>query len=196
MDKNELEKAFIEVRRAYRLIYLYQRRVLDLIEFIANRLNLTLQGGWSKFSEPAPVKTRVKLNRWSWDWITLYLYDFHFGKIKDNIYFSIILQSDSGYFESDTKDKLAISSFLSADKSSTRLFFVLAKGVWGCPIKNFLEDYLGKSDSCFEKKLETDKFWIGKSYDLTEFIEEDSTVLKLKDFTDYAKTKNIDLNFI
>ena len=123
MNKNEFEETLIEVRRAYRLIYLYQRRVLDLVNFIGNNLSVTFHSGWSKFSDPIGVQTRVNLKRWSWDWLQLYFYEFHFGEVREGIKFSLLLQSDSGFFEGDTGNKLEISKFLNAEESRTRLYF-------------------------------------------------------------------------
>jgi len=194
MNKNEFENTLIEVRKAYRLIYLYQRRVLDLVNFISSKLELNLHSGWSKFSNPAKINKRVKLTYWSWDWLMLYFYEFHFEKVRDNVSFSIILQSDSGFFESDSNDKLDISKFLSSEKSSTKLFFVLGKGVWGCPIESFLKDHLNNKETEFRKEVSDNKIWLAKSYDLTEFLDEKSTISIINDFLKYSESNGIKMN--
>jgi len=194
MNEYEFEKTLIEVRKSYRLIYLYQRRVLDLINFIGSKLALNFHSGWSKFSNPAKINTRAKLTYWSWDWLMLYFYEFHFGIVRDEIKFSIILQSDSGFFESDSKDKLDISKFLSSEKSSTKLYFVLGKGVWGCPIENFLKEHFKSEETEFRKEISNDKFWLAKSYNLTGFLNEKSTIKIINDFLKYSESNGIKMN--
>jgi len=193
MNKNEFEKTLSDVRKAYRLIYLYQRRVLDLVSFIGNKLSLNLHSGWSKFSKAASTNTRVNLSKWSWDWLTLYFYEFHFGVVKDDLRFSIFLQSDSGFFESDSDVKTDISKFIDADDSSTRLIFVCGNNVWGCPYRDFLRDGIKNNKYEFEKRINNDKIWIAKAYDLDEFLNEKSTIRIINDFIKYAENYKINL---
>ena len=61
MNKEEFKQTLVEVRRAYRLLYLYQRRTLDLIDFIGNEMSFTFNGGHSKFSNASGTKSNVKL---------------------------------------------------------------------------------------------------------------------------------------
>ena len=191
MNKNEFEKTLIEVRKAYRLIYLYQRRVLDLIDFIGNKLSLNFESGWSKFSNPAGTRKRVNLKKWSWDWLMLYFYEFHFGVVKNEIRFSIILQSDSGFFDSKSNDKLDISTFKNAEESKTKLFFVLGNKIWGCPIENFLKDHLNSNQTEFKKEINDNGLWLAKSYELTNFINEESTINIINDFLRYSEKNGI-----
>lgn len=191
MDKNEFKQTLVEVRRAYRLIYLYQRRVLDLVNFIGSKMSLNFHSGWSKFSNPAGTNSRVKLNKWAWDWLMLYFYEFHFGTVRDEIRFSIVLQSDSGFFESESTNKLDISKFINSEESSTKLFFVVANDVWGCPIQNFLKEHYKSKKTEFRKDLSDHKIWLAKSYDLFDFLDESSTINIINDFLNYASTNGI-----
>lgn len=194
MNKNEFEQTLIEVRKAYRLIYLYQRRVLDLVNFIGNKLSLNFHSGWSKFSNSSGTNSRVKLNKWAWDWLTLYFYEFHFGKVKDEIRFSIILQSDSGFFESESNDKLDISKYLNSEESTTKLYFVIADNVWGCPIQSFLKDHFKSKETEFRKAISETKLWLAKSYNLTDFLDESSTIKIINDFKRYSEKNGIQIN--
>jgi len=194
MNKYEFEKTLNEVRKSYRLIYLYQKRVLDLINFIGNKLELNLHSGWSKYSNPAKINKRVKLTYWSWDWLMLYFYEFHFGIVRDKVNFSIILQSDSGFFESDSNDKLDISKFLSSEKSKTRLYFVVGDGIWGCPVGSFLKEHFKSVETEFRKDTSNNKIWLGKSYDLTDFLDEKSTIYIINDFLKYCENNGVKMN--
>jgi len=194
MNKNEFEKTLIEVRKSYRLIYLYQRRVLDLVNFIGSKLSLNFHSGWSKFSNPAGTNTRVKLNKWAWDWLMLYFYEFHFGIVRKDIRFSIILQSDSGFFESDSNNKLDVSKFLNTEESSTNLYFVVGDGIWGCPIENFLQEHFKSEETEFRKEISDNKIWLAKSYDLTEFLDEKSTIRIINDFLKYTESNGVKMN--
>lgn len=194
MDKNEFHKTLVEVRKAYRLIYLYQRRVLDLVNFIGNKMSLNFHSGWSKFSNPAGTNSRVKLNKWAWDWLMLYFYEFHFGTVRNEVRFSIVLQSDSGFFESESTNKLDISKFVNSEESCTKLYFVVADNVWGCPIQNFLKEHWKSKESEFKKELSNNRLWLAKSYDLTMFLDESSTISIINDFLHFASSNGILMN--
>lgn len=196
LNKQQLNDALTEVRRAYRLLYLYQRRVLDIVNFIGNKMSLNFDSGWSKFSNPAGTKKKVHLNNWAWDWLTLYCYQFYFGAVADNIGFSLVLLSDSGFFESeksgDELEKLKIDNFVESEKSSTKLYFVAvkAKDVWSCPIHHFLKYKFKSKEPEFAEEM-NDRFWLAKSYDLTEFLNEDSTIKVINDFLKFSENNGI-----
>ncbi|MDC7218749.1 MAG: hypothetical protein PQJ59_02350 [Spirochaetales bacterium] len=69
IDQKELNKALLEVRKAYRIIYEYQKRVLDLVKYISKSLGYQYAGGWSKFSSPSPKNGKGSLDNWAWDWL-------------------------------------------------------------------------------------------------------------------------------
>ena len=95
----------LEVRKAYRLLFDYQRRILDLMKFVGETYDLPYKKGKPLFSS----KAGNKLTNWSWDWIYMYCYDFRFeGKEKDNpIQFSVILKNDSGYYDANLENKIS-----------------------------------------------------------------------------------------
>ena len=80
--QKEVESAFTEVRKAYRLLADYQRKVLDLVDFIGSSFGRTYSGGYPKYGNPSPRNGRGSLDYWSWDWLNLYFYEFHFGTEK------------------------------------------------------------------------------------------------------------------
>lgn len=195
MKKQEFEKVLIDVRKSYRLLYLYQQRVLDLANFIGNKLSFSFEGGYSKFSSSIPNGNKVKLNRYSWDWLPMYLYEFHFGlkEVHSNeIHFSLILQSDTGFHDSNLRDRLDLENFSEADNCKSRLILVAAKNVdWGCPIQNLLKE-MNRNKEIFEFK-DNESIWFGKAYDLVNFIDETSTNIQLLDFIAECNNRNINI---
>jgi hypothetical protein len=128
--KTDIESALVDVRRAYRLLYDYQRAALDSAKYIGSQLGLEYKGGHSYFSDCAPRDGRGSLDNWAWDWLNLMCYEFHFQQTiaKDKyLNFSIWLFSDTGYFISDhsAPDQLIVNTFASPEKSGTKLGFVV-----------------------------------------------------------------------
>jgi len=106
-----------DVRTSYRLLYEYQRRMLDLVDYSAKFFGRKINKSISKFSS-APSKTNKNLSRWAWDWLTMYCTEYSCysitNKHKVESHLSFILISDTGFFEEElrnkkiTKDKTAI----------------------------------------------------------------------------------------
>lgn len=188
ISKKELRESLEDVRKAYRLLYLYQSRVKDLIEYIGNQYSRQCEAGWSKFSHSKSTGKRINLKKWAWDWLNMYLYEFNMGQKtieNDNVFLTIVLQSDTGFYDaSNTNDvgsKLDVLYFANPEESKTRLIFVVAKNETGCPIKNLLENHLNREETDF-----ADGNWIGKAYEMEEFIDEESTNKILNDFDQYC----------
>lgn len=110
--QNEIKNTLTEVRKAYRLLYEYQTRILSLIKYIGEtRYNFEYKGGWPAFSKSSPNNAQGDLERSAWDWLNFYFYQFHFERkekkketqerveIDKEIKFSIFLVSDTGAFE-------------------------------------------------------------------------------------------------
>lgn len=127
--KNDLERALLDVRRAYRLLHDYQRSALDAAKYIGAQLGFTYCGGYSRFSNTAPISGKGNLDNWAWDWLNFVFYEFYFNretKGGSELEFSIWLFSDTGYFVSDNPrpDKTTVSSFAEAEDSSTKVAFL------------------------------------------------------------------------
>jgi hypothetical protein len=129
-SKTEIESALVDVRKAYRLLYDYQRAALDAAKYVGSQLGIEYQGGYSYFSESAPRDGRGSLDNWAWDWLNLMFYEFHFQREEPKgewLNLSIWLFSDTGYYVSDhaAPDKRAINTFAPPEKSGTKVGFVL-----------------------------------------------------------------------
>ncbi len=204
MNKDEFKTALVDVRRAYRLLYGYQRRVLDIVKYIAQKLSLHFEGGRSQFSNHAKEGKAVNLCCWAWDWLPFYVYEFRFAE-NNGVIFSIILQSDSGYYESDVSDyedsdydegrwRLDVANFTSPEDSSTRLYFAATKGFSEKQRKDFLvekeEDNFANNDPVY-KEMQKNKKGLLKPYCLTEFLNEESTIKVIYDFLKCSEEKGM-----
>ena len=111
MEKvDELKEALCDVRKAHRLIYSYQARMLDLVRFISAKLDFggRLQGGAKYYSNDIwkPKKydyLNMPDGMWAWDFLYSYVFEYYLGKMEldngSNIAISIIQYSDTGFFE-------------------------------------------------------------------------------------------------
>lgn len=127
--KNDLDRALLDVRKAYRLLHDYQRSVLDAAKYIGAQLGFTYCGGYSRFSKSAPISGQGNLDNWSWDWLNLVFYEFRFTretKGSRGLNCSILLFSDTGFFVSDNPepDKTEISTFAAVEVSSSKVAFL------------------------------------------------------------------------
>ncbi|WP_026837370.1 hypothetical protein [Gillisia sp. JM1] len=197
--QKDLEDRLIEVRKAYRLLYDYQRRMLDLMGFIGGSFNREYEGGYPKFSNPSPNNGRGKLEQWSWDWLNMYYYEFHFSKkkVKTNTqYFAVFLVTDTGYYEIKKEVDIAktkISAFETPEKSKSRLIFVVGENLWDPFGTNWSSPsfILGAEG----RKGEVGNMMVYKGYALSKFGDQDSAIEQLRDFEEYCKKFNIDFKY-
>jgi len=182
------ENILVEVRKAYRLLFDYQSRILNLMEFIGQTFEMPYVKGYPKFS----TRGTNKLGNWSWDWLYMYYYEFHF-RHNDGLFLSVFLLNDSGYFETNfEKDisPLAVEEFKDVNNSETKLIFVAGYKVWKPEFgnnwnsKEFILNNSGKADN---------SNMIFKSYNLDKFFNEEDTLIQLKDFEKYCNQNEIPL---
>lgn len=101
-DSDELKLALVDVRKAFRLLFLYQRRVLDLSMTFANEMGLRPYSVVYGFNRPA---TANPFDKWVWDMLPMYRVSFLFLSSftdqnetkKGEWLLDIHLVSDSGY---------------------------------------------------------------------------------------------------
>lgn len=197
MQNNNITNTLIEVRKAYRFLYEYQKRILDLINYIGNQYKLNYQGGYPKFSRAAPNNNRGRLDNWAWDWLNMYYYEFNFKtrEIEENtLYFSVFLISDTGFYKTNPFEgrnhynKLDISTYADAEKSDTKLIFTAGKNIWGTWGFLWDEDSFLLQDEG-EVKENENKIAFFKSYNLERFANEEGALKCINDFREHAKAK-------
>ena len=197
-----IKKTLQEARSAYRFLYSYQKRILDLVSYIGGKYGFRYDAGYTKFSAPAPRDGRKgDLTRWSWDWLTLYYHEFHFeGKTigEDTIRFSIFVLNDTGFFDAREEaeegkgvSKTNTNSFKSVEESRSELIFVAGKNEWegwGYDWDNpeFVSQVSG------EKETENNGLMVFKHYSLESFENEQKAMAQIKDFQKLCTERNIE----
>lgn len=186
------DNPLLEVRKAYRLLFDYQSRILDLMKFIGQTYAIPFVKGSPQFSG----RGSNNLGNWSWDWLYMYYYSFHFSnashKEVQELHLSVFLLNDSGFFEAKLKDKsiskLNVSSFEKPEDSKTKLIFTAGRGNWTW-WKNI--DINGTVFPLEEKGKSEDSNMVWKSYDLDLFFTEEEALMQLQDFSTYCINNNI-----
>lgn len=207
--QKEINDALVDVRKAHRLIYQYQKRVIDIIYYIRERYSMPQFAGVRRFcntinykqglKEEYDVKMlRLERNMWGWDFLYSYLFEFYLGTkkfSKKEISFSIIEASDSGFYQSKqtNKHQTNISSFSDVEESETCLIFVFES------VTSKKNDYVWDMDNAIQKLLEVeieiitktteDNYFIAKKYNLTDFVDQSSTDKVIEEFSRTVENK-------
>lgn len=190
LTEDTFEEVLVDVRTSYRLLFLYQKRILDLVTFIGNHYKLDFEYGKSEFS----TEKKSKLDETIWDSLA-FNYRFVFvrnKKQKRNIKkFVILLTSDNSFYGYDANkiESLNFHSLNSPKDSETQVHLVQVSA------GRTMEDYkkeTGESNSktVFSKKDESKKaFLFGKKYSLSRFINEESTLAALEEFEEFCSNE-------
>jgi hypothetical protein len=192
---NDFDIMLLNVKNSFRLLYSFNRRLLDLMKYIGKRFNLSYNGGWSKFSDSSPKDGKGSLDNWAWDWLNLYLYEFHF--VKENIRFSIIFQADTGRWDSEV-DYFEIEKFEKSEKTKSKLFFIFSNNdCWNMDL--ILDDKYMKSE--YEKEYFIENGDKQKAYckvfELDEFKNKTGIDRMLEEYIKYLnKNKIFDINIV
>jgi hypothetical protein len=206
MENKDLANSLLEVRKAYRLLHDYQKRILDLMLFIGNRFNRSYEGGTAMFSDVSPRNGKGTLQLWSWDWLNMYMYEFHFRTVKikeDEYIFSILLISDDGFFKTKfhNDDNKVLTSkndtfkFKKEYESNSKIVFVLGKNCWDESNFSWNSKDITLGDYGYEN-LNDNKEILYKSYNLALFSNEETTEIQLKDFELFCLDKNFDFKLV
>ncbi len=151
-DITAIENMLADVRRAHRLIFEYQKRMLDLMQLVRNKYDfLNSPAGKKHFSMPLhntekfskdnkDANINIFEKMWAWDFIYSYEMEYYFGeKTNENngskCYMSIFQITDNGFYLKDGFEKeherivpddlkLKTEKFWDAEKSSSYLIFV------------------------------------------------------------------------
>jgi hypothetical protein len=195
----QIDEVLLNVRKAYRLLHDYQRMVLDAVGYIGSQLDISYNGGWSRFAGDAR-SGYAKLYQSSWDWLPMVFYEFHFVKClgaNDFLSLSFLIISDTGFIEGDdaTNDKGNISAFAPVEKSSTKFAFIIRRTHWDR--LEFMEDKVKMRDFIKEGgSLPDDRVtagFVGKCYDLSCLASEDQANRVADDIVALAKANALPL---
>jgi hypothetical protein len=144
--KKDIHQLMEDVRKAHRIIYQFQDRMLQLMNRIANDYGLNHPVGRKRFSNPIgstrrgndyPEANLRVHDKWVWDMLYTYEFEYYFGKISRNNLngcLTVFQISDNGYYLADGHrleegegghlSKRAVNDFWSTDQSDSYLIFV------------------------------------------------------------------------
>lgn len=194
--KPESEAVFQDVRKAYRFLYQYQRRVMDLIAYIANHWDYTFEKGEPIFCNPPSLKkVNPTSNHWAWDFLVFYNHNFVFqGKDFENyndVKLMLNIVSDTGFFDNENNSKLNISDFGNVEKAGTKLHIILKTNriKWD----DYKEKQYPNNQNNSEYFLEPTKgkIVIGKRIDVAALMNEEDVLAELSKFEEYCSLKGI-----
>lgn len=212
-----LATALCEVRKAHRLVYSYQERMLSLVKFIRNKLDFNDFVGVKHFSNTVyqykgNIKLRLFDGIWAWDSLYSYVFEYYIGSIELNnnseILLSIIQYTDTGYFDSNSEDQKDINTYVAPEDSVSKLLFFMEYKPAKC--KLIWEDYnytkqfvLNKEYACKEHK-ETVLYPKGEgknkilmySIPIERFVDEINATKALNEYLNFLKRNNIELEIV
>lgn len=133
----ELTEALADVRKAYRLIWAYQRRMMDLIQVIADDFEGLQFYAWSPLHtrRPTQLTSNPLKGKWAWDMVPFYKVSFLYKPegasphdlAEGDWLLEIHLDSDTAGFEAQRGEPDA-GKFPDADTSRSTLSLI----VWQC----------------------------------------------------------------
>jgi hypothetical protein len=130
---NEFQQSLQDVRMSYRLLAIYQRRILDTIGYVFNQFNTSETSWHNSFCNTSRSNGKVRLDQWSWDWLSMYYASFKSRPIDIDgqlYYLQIFHIADTGYFEAHQNTNIVrtqIEEFKPAAQSETRLVLFFSK---------------------------------------------------------------------
>jgi len=208
LTKDNFNQAMCDVRKAHRLIYAYQRKVLDLTYFIKSKLGFPEYSGNRLFCNPIAKKrdSYASLNifrdMWAWDFLYSYVFEYYFGEKSPKnckIVMSIIQVSDTGFYDTDDSPT-ELTTFASEDTSMSKLIFVVEKkdkkkqSDWN-------KDWIGKEVYYNHKRMSANhtrdclnhdgNIQIIYSFPFDRFLNEETTIAALEEFVKYSNDNGI-----
>ncbi|WP_276482694.1 hypothetical protein [Paraflavitalea pollutisoli] len=134
METTDLQAALIDVRKAYRLLYMYQRRLVDTVDYISQSIGVQIENTYCCFSGSFFDGRKHYRDYWAWDWLPMYFHEFYCGAHKRLnglvINVGIAIQSDTGFYDAQLSNKQNIEAYAPVEDSETRLLFYLARNGW------------------------------------------------------------------
>ena len=208
--KNDIHQMMEDVRKAHRLIYQFQDRMLQLMNRIANDYGLNHPVGRKRFSNPISSTRRGNdypeanlrvHDKWVWDMLYTYEFEYYFGKLlRNNLYgcLTIFQVSDNGYYladghrleqgKDDHLSKRAVNDFWPTGQSESYLVFVFEsfpqhghRIFLKHPKNAIVRLYGGNDDVIIEKK--EDNTLVAKRFSIEEFFSRESVGELLEEFS-------------
>lgn len=216
INQQQLENfndAMLNVRRAHRLIYQYQRRMIDLIDFIRQKFDFPPiyngVGGCKHFSDPLYRSSKngyfkLSKNNWAWDFLCSYEFEYYLGEkftkeransseSSEQYAISLLQISDTGYFDSKLDNRLDVDNFIPEENSTSKLLFYFElkpkqkDWIWDVESIALSKHYCKSSFTHCHKTEECGNIRILYAFPMSSFINEESTILALQEFSSYVE---------
>ena len=213
--RKDLDNIFVDVRNAFRLLSMYQERVLNIIDYIREQTPFTDMWGnkdWysdeikTKRNSPDKeyAKLRVYKDMWGLDFLYGHFFEYYFGATKiggHTVEMSIFQVSDDGYFISNAGNKhmADVSSYASSELSHSYIVFNVSiyttkySKIWlndptlpEDKMKDFLTRYLESSKDTMITSTEKEHT-ILKKYEMQRFVSQEEADKVIRDFAKLVK---------
>ena len=200
--KEKLNRALCDIRKAHRMIYSYQQRMLGLMKFISAKLDFAQISGVKHFSNDMYKRRNgyidVHGNMWAWDFLYSYLFQYYLGEKEieggDSIALSVVQYSDTGFFEnSNNDDRTDIASFAAEEESASKLLFIIErkpKGAeWEWNIEELVnnKEYASKNHTCCILECGNGGRQCLYSFAIEDFIDEKTALESLERLCGYCR---------
>lgn len=205
MDKmTELQEALCDVRKAHRMIYAYQQRMLDIIKFIANELECNNEiYGRRYFANTTPSSSWINVSKKlddAWGFLCSYVFDYDLGEygLRDGGQFAIniIQYSDTGPFDRRGSIGSNLNTFAKEDESISKLLFVIEtcskKGKLINDIESIVMESEYASRSHTQSVIKWDKNPVGLySIPIENFIDEQTSIEAIEGFKKFCSDNDL-----
>lgn len=206
----EIKEALVDIRKAHRLLFEYQRRIMDVMYFVQDKLRFpsNLTGNRLFFDPIRYVRSsygQFNVHEiWAWDFIYSYIFEFYLGSKtckKEGRSFrcdlSVVEVSDTGYLESRelNKDFRETNSYLSPESASSVLIFMVQtkpeeveENIWQdrfyvrCKVEEMFTD---KKNELVEEK--GDIVFCAKKYYISDFFNQRNAETTVQEFIELVK---------
>lgn len=200
----ELDNVFLDIRNAHRLLYRYQNRILNIVNYIREQTPFTDMWGSKWFSNSISTRRKspdseyanlsVSKDMWAWDFLYSYMFEYYFGLTeigKRKVEMSIIQVSDDGFFisKANNSSQTDLSTYADSEDSHSYIVFNIGFGKWMKNEKSndywqFIQNFLlSENDSQVIKDDKNNKeFFIIKRYPMQDFACQQEADIVIRDF--------------
>lgn len=213
--KEDIKQMMADVRRAHRLIYQYQDRMIQLMNRIALEYGLSNPSGRKRFSNAIGTMRRGNdypeanlrvHDKWAWDMVYPYEFEYYFGKsIRSGLAccLSVFQLSNNGYYladghyresksANDHMSKRKIEDYWPSDQSSSYLIFAIEcfpenehRYFFKHPKDSIVSLYGGDTDSLIKRN--NDNVLVAHRFLIEDFFSRISVNEKLIEFANIVK---------
>ena len=193
-NKEDTKQLLENVRAAYRFLYQYQRRIMDLIAYIGTRYGFTIDYGRPIETSFASKSTNPMGGNRAWDYLSAYnhLYVFNQEALKtgERFHLCVSVYTDTGFYDSNhpTKHMTRLETFEPIGSSQSHVYLTLKN--WNRSMKPV--PFQRAEGDCIYDESEKGRFFSTR-FMLADMTNEQSVLRVLSEFEVQAKSKGFDI---